>query len=351
MIISAGVQGSSPLTRGKRERLRGGFRGGRLIPAHAGKTRYRPRHRPPGPAHPRSRGENTHPHLGVVGGRGSSPLTRGKRSGNGCNGRRRGLIPAHAGKTPPARQARRVLPAHPRSRGENPRRRATTCRPCGSSPLTRGKPDPAHHDPAHSGLIPAHAGKTHTGGVTWRNGGAHPRSRGENQERGFVAGLRAGSSPLTRGKHERPERGRDARRLIPAHAGKTVELIDLEAGDLAHPRSRGENALADQLIEIRRGSSPLTRGKPRPPTPLSPLRRLIPAHAGKTISHERIALSGAAHPRSRGENSLQGLHLLTWYGSSPLTRGKPRYRVDRRRPERLIPAHAGKTTAHLPGHS
>ena len=94
-----GEAGSSPLTRGKRRRLaqRIGDRG--LIPAHAGKTM---RTRPAGlgrRAHPRSRGENRLDVLRHDQFAGSSPLTRGKRAprtGGSCRGR---LIPAHAGKT------------------------------------------------------------------------------------------------------------------------------------------------------------------------------------------------------------------------------------------------------------
>ena len=53
----------------------------------------------------------------------------------------------------------------------------------GSSPLTRGKLDTAPDAGDDLRLIPAHAGKTQLryGHHGWH--GAHPRSRGENQER------------------------------------------------------------------------------------------------------------------------------------------------------------------------
>ena len=53
---------------------------------------------------------------------GSSPLTRGKRDAGGERERRRGLIPAHAGKTDGSLKVVAVEEAHPRSRGENHRR-------------------------------------------------------------------------------------------------------------------------------------------------------------------------------------------------------------------------------------
>ena len=91
--------GSSPLTRGK-QGVRGHCGGsGRLIPAHAGKTWCASSYPQRSRAHPRSRGENVVACGGTHGQGGSSPLTRGKRplpSREGAGGR---LIPAHAGKT------------------------------------------------------------------------------------------------------------------------------------------------------------------------------------------------------------------------------------------------------------
>ena len=153
---------------------------------------------------------------------------------------------------------------------------------------------------------------------------AHPRSRGENQGVLSVGEQACGSSPLTRGK-PRPQ-GRQARRqgLIPAHAGKT------------QPEPGCEIALG--------GSSPLTRGKLGGGFGGHEWWGLIPAHAGKTTDRQRLASCPRAHPRSRGENFLHGKSRRATVGSSPLTRGK---QLAQRRAERLmglIPAHAGKTT-------
>ena len=51
----------------------------------------------------------------------------------------------------------------------------------------------------------------------------------------------AGSSPRMRGKLRRTFRLGLARRLIPAHAGKTALFLVLVKGDRAHPRACGEN--------------------------------------------------------------------------------------------------------------
>ena len=70
-------------------------------------------------AHPRSRGEND-----------DEVAVRGAR---------RGLIPAHAGKTCVVSRLPISIEAHPRSRGENCRGRPSQHAQPGSSPLTRGK--------------------------------------------------------------------------------------------------------------------------------------------------------------------------------------------------------------------
>ena len=111
----------------------------------------------------------------------------------------------------------------------------------GSSPLTRGKRVPAERDGEAEGLIPAHAGKTALAGDRSEAGRAHPRSRGEN-----------------------------ARIMPPRFINE------------AHPRSRGENGDETARNALAPGSSPLTRGKLARPATESGSRGLIPAHAGKT---------------------------------------------------------------------
>ena len=192
--------GSSPLTRGKRDLEVLGSPLAGLIPAHAGKTT--PDRPSPSAswAHPRSRGENgTRSDLAYVT-EGSSPLTRGKLVNVLVGQTRSGLIPAHAGKT--WRPARGPDPsrAHPRSRGENDTPADVVTPIEGSSPLTRGKRVSRSSLTRRRGLIPAHAGKTEQKRALARAQGAHPRSRGENVPPGRRFEAAQGSSPLTRGK-------------------------------------------------------------------------------------------------------------------------------------------------------
>ena len=358
------VWGSSPLTRGKLGTWSKGTYSTGLIPAHAGKTRgTRARCAVP-TAHPRSRGENTTPTLKLAQIAGSSPLTRGKLHLPALPGTDARLIPAHAGKTPSPGAPWHGCAAHPRSRGENCSRSTSKIVLTGSSPLTRGKRgSTARHwrlrrlIPAHAGktwckpspstsfrahprsrgenfrsslsvcrggrLIPAHAGKTTKRFASRWIASAHPRSRGENAVGHCDAARLPGSSPLTRGKpgdHAAPD---SRQRLIPAHAGKTWDLRVGGETDWAHPRSRGENLYPRSSSSLVRGSSPLTRGKRATDSGGGGRGRLIPAHAGKTSASTWIRSEPRAHPRSRGENRD----------------GRP----ERLRPGRLIPAHAGKT--------
>ena len=274
--------GSSPLTRGKLPKTTAGQLTKGLIPAHAGKTLTRKL--PPGRfrAHPRSRGENQVAARLRIGRVGSSPLTRGKRQRRRCARLRGGLIPAHAGKTRVAVARARASWAHPRSRGENDEKWAASDAMQGSSPLTRGKPSGSKIHIAGIGLIPAHAGKT----PPWADSPS-PRS---------------GSSPLTRGKPGVPGDSGQGHGLIPAHAGKTFALVLPTCQARAHPRSRGENSRLGIEPNHHAGSSPLTRGKLLPLFYPPVKQGLIPAHAGKTVRSGTRRHRTAAHPRSRGEN-------------------------------------------------
>ena len=192
--------------------------------------------------------------------------------------------------------------AHPRSRGENPTRQRRSFAVRGSSPLTRGKPARYGLEGDGCRLIPAHAGKTSARARRSGAGRAHPRSRGENSHHDFPLGSTGGSSPLTRGKRVVLTSCVDRVGLIPAHAGKTSNEVIGSPVFRAHPRSRGENVVTACLPAFARGSSPLTRGKPGEVGVCSVGERLIPAHAGKTVD-VAVSFSGSpAHPRSRGEN-------------------------------------------------
>ena len=197
----------------------------------------------------------------------------------------------------------------------------------GSFPLTRGKRGLVQILSSPRRLIPAHAGKTMPPTASLEAHRAHPRSRGENVG-DFASGPGGqGSSPLTRGKRANAHRGFLTVRLIPAHAGKTVCGFSPASPAPAHPRSRGENEYVPTNGNVLEGSSPLTRGKLWGSVSPPHRQRLIPAHAGKTSGRPSPAALGRAHPRSRGENCSCTTGKPAALGSSPLTRGKrPRHR-------------------------
>ena len=236
-----------------------------------------------------------------------------------------------------------MMRAHPRSRGENLREGVEGFHEEGSSPLTRGKPDGLQAAKPVVGLIPAHAGKTLSACRRANRRWAHPRSRGENVVTQVPVGTPPGSSPLTRGKRCGGVHSRIPGGLIPAHAGKTSELVDRRTSSRAHPRSRGENQVNLVLDDGQAGSSPLTRGKLTTSSPAGITGGLIPAHAGRTDLCRADGEVTEAHPRSRGENICPRCLTDRQEGSSPLTRGKQSHNEEDRGERGLIPAHAGKT--------
>ena len=232
------AQGSSPLTRGKRRRRKLLGRSPGIIPAHAGKTVVGQGEGGFPGDHPRSRGENLRSAGAVRFRAGSSPLTRGKRSCRGRLGGCLGIIPAHAGKTvADAARASRWWD-HPRSRGENARGAVYSPTSAGSSPLTRGKRTSRRRLPRRRGIIPAHAGKTLWRGLGWLRWGDHPRSRGENDCATPHTSRPSGSSPLTRGKRRSMSLTTTPTGIIPAHAGKTLpdlRFYRADRSDLGKP--------------------------------------------------------------------------------------------------------------------
>ena len=343
------MSGSSPLTRGKRSGLGGGADRAGIIPAHAGKTRLRASWAWRTWAHPRLRGENPIIVACRLPAAGSSPLTQGKPMPFIGNSHPKGIIPAHAGKTrrKPVQHDRHR--DHPRSRGENTSVKPKSKIAWGSSPLTRGKHAPVWSAHAGHGLIPARAWKTGPTPTRAKPSKAHPRSRGENFQSWVVSLPAPGSSPLTRGKRGGCNQAAVFVGLIPTHAGKTLRGRSPYQCPAAHPRSRGENPTLLITTPHVQGSSPLTRGKHRGGGLDLRDDGLIPTHAGKTPRSRRYGTSRWAHPHSRGENRKSLLPTASQYGSSPLTRGKRAGGVMPAGIGGLIPAHAGKTTAASTG--
>ena len=172
----------------------------------------------------------------------------------------------------------------------------------GSSPLTRGAPVVRTTSASATRIIPAHAGSTPRSRSCVASRRDHPRSRGEHAPSAPLITCGQGSSPLTRGAPLVVLAGFRRLRIIPAHAGSTMlaESIPPPPGD--HPRSRGEHPRPGPFRGCGEGSSPLTRGAREPAMCALVVARIIPAHAGSTLSPSSRRAYTADHPRSRGEH-------------------------------------------------
>jgi len=192
-----------------------------IIPAHAGSTQLRSVQVDADTDHPRSRGEHAPAPPADPGSQGSSPLTRGAQAGDEVFGFAAGIIPAHAGSTIRMILPRVLWRDHPRSRGEHTVYVPDGTRYGGSSPLTRGAPGISSRHAINKGIIPAHAGSTIRRATVGITSPDHPRSRGEHVLSALLARAVSGSSPLTRGAPSDRSTARSIGGIIPAHAGST----------------------------------------------------------------------------------------------------------------------------------
>ncbi len=153
----------------------------------------------------------------------------------------------------------------------------------------------------------------------------------------------AGSSPRMRGKPGRRQALVMAPRIIPAHAGQTAPFCLPAMLKSDHPRACGANPDKSGDFWLLFGSSPRMRGKRKQLLALCKSVRIIPAHAGQTVSRPRSQPGRADHPRACGANALKIKQAVIADGSSPRMRGKRCAGPMLRARPRIIPAHAGQT--------
>ena len=174
----------------------------------------------------------------------------------------------------------------------------------GSSPRGRGKPRPRGWGKSPFRLIPARAGKTRGAVNDALAPATHPRAGGENLTPAGRLVIDGGSSPRGRGKPRPPDPKDLVRGLIPARAGKTSAPLRPLQSARAHPRAGGENHWAAVYAPVATGSSPRGRGKLTVEVLVTKPVRLIPARAGKTLQVSRVEDGPRAHPRAGGENTF-----------------------------------------------
>ena len=214
------------------------------------------------------------------------------------------IIPAHAGQTTSRSRSRCPRSDHPRACGANPVLGDFRGRDDGSSPRMRGKRTEEWGRHRSRRIIPAHAGQTTSGLPGSVTSSDHPRACGANVEMHASLGSHVGSSPRMRGKLRQQLHVPELFRIIPAHAGQTVSIV---------PRS-----FASRFA----GSSPRMRGKLTTTGTIALLKLIIPAHAGQTPSRRPSTGPAPDHPRACGANYANHFVSCTISGSSPRMRGK-----------------------------
>ena len=131
--------------------------------------------------------------------------------------------------------------------------------------------------------------------------------------------------------------------ITPAHAGKSRPPTHDQLGRQDHPRTCGEKPAARNLPHSPGGSPPHMRGKAQITCPPSTCLGITPAHAGKSCSFVQMAVLIRDHPRTCGEKWFAARLRERMPGSPPHMRGKVCFSLRHARPDRITPAHAGKS--------
>ena len=151
---------------------------------------------------------------------GSPPHMRGKAQMAGSTSTKRGITPAHAGKSAAHCFRRQVDRDHPRTCGEKGCMVFSSRNHSGSPPHMRGKDAQNTTGAGGSGITPAHAGKRNHTKTKNRLHRDHPRTCGEKLRLRLFRLLCSGSPPHMRGKDFFIENCLLSDGITPAHAGK-----------------------------------------------------------------------------------------------------------------------------------
>ena len=130
-------------------------------------------------------------------------------------------------------------------------------------------------------------------------------------------------------------------RFIPARAGNRYNQLCQRETLPVHPRSCGEQTIAQKPGQKGFGSSPLVRGTEFDQTGNMTRIRFIPARAGNRKPGESTVKLSSVHPRSCGEQIRERDRPARVSGSSPLVRGTGSWNTGLGLQARFIPARAG----------
>ena len=200
-----------------------------------------------------------------------------------------------------ARVKSQVSETAPRARGDGPNLFVASSRTAPCSPRTRGwTPTVAH--PVKAGLLlPAHAGMDPPPRPALPAWPAAPRARGDGPE------------------HQ--DHADDGQELLPAHAGMDPPGARGPYRRLPAPRARGDGPHGVLLQAFGDGCSPRTRGWTRVQGRHSPIRPLLPAHAGMDRREAASDPRTRPAPRARGDGPFIRAGIAIRLICSPRMRG------------------------------
>ena len=111
------------------------------------------------------------------------------------------------------------------------------------------------------GITPAHAGKSFGLVIKFLRHGDHPRTCGEKPWPFLTLSMALGSPPHMRGKDVKEAIKIMMKRITPAHAGKSYESVPTLSQEWDHPRTCGEKRKRFRDSVVFLGSPPHMRGK------------------------------------------------------------------------------------------
>ena len=153
----------------------------------------------------------------------------------------------------------------------------------------------------------------------------------------------AGSSPRMRGTLYSPCPMARCTGIIPAYAGNTAICLFSPVSRWDHPRVCGEHHWRKYFYSPYTGSSPRMRGTPASRS-LSPRPNgIIPAYAGNTSAPRGAVERIGDHPRVCGEHTEGTSKTANWQGSSPRMRGTRTPASRESVQNGIIPTYAGNT--------
>ena len=209
----------------------------------------------------------------------------------------------------------------------------------------RGTPVTERAERLRRRIIPAHAGNSRPAPRPGPVDTDHPRACGELQVQRHLDLPRAGSSPRMRGTLGHDGVHHLGLRIIPAHAGNSLSAWKYRRRRSDHPRACGELAVIWASVSPCPGSSPRMRGTLADDLDAASPHRIIPAHAGNSGPSSDLPTGPSDHPRACGELVGGNSPFSCATGSSPRMRGTLVPLADLVRELRIIPAHAGNSSS------